>query len=48
MLRKGYKEITDVRETPGAHHPLVRTDPKSGARRFFSADGRMLMCSALR
>src|SRR5580700_8937612 len=29
VLRKGYKEITDVRETPGAHHPLVRTDPKS-------------------
>jgi taurine dioxygenase len=27
MLRKGYKEVTDVRETVGARHPLVRTDP---------------------
>jgi len=35
MLRKGYKEITDVRETPGAHHPLVRTDPKSGRKALF-------------
>jgi taurine dioxygenase len=35
MLRKGYREITDVRETPGAHHPLVRTDPKSGRKALF-------------
>jgi taurine dioxygenase len=35
VLRKGYKEITDVRETPGAHHPLVRTDPKSGRKALF-------------
>jgi taurine dioxygenase len=35
VLRKGYKEITDVRETPGAHHPLVRTDPKSGRMALF-------------
>jgi taurine dioxygenase len=35
LLRKGYKEITDVRETPGAHHPLVRTDPKSGRKALF-------------
>jgi taurine dioxygenase len=35
MLRKGYKEITDVRRTPGAHHPLVRTDPKSGRKALF-------------
>jgi taurine dioxygenase len=27
MLRKGYKAVTDVRETVGARHPLVRTDP---------------------
>src|SRR5215472_343231 len=26
MLRKGHKEVTDVRETVGARHPLVRTD----------------------
>ena len=33
MLRKGYKEVTDVRETVGARHPLVRTDAmKPGAR----------------
>ena len=25
MRRKGYEEIADVRQTPGAHHPLVRT-----------------------
>jgi taurine dioxygenase len=35
MLRKGYKEITDVRETVGAHHPLVRTDPKTGRKVLF-------------
>lgn len=27
MRRKGYAEISDVRQTPGAHHPLVRTTP---------------------
>jgi taurine dioxygenase len=35
VLRKGYKEVTDVRETPGAHHPLVRTDRKSGRKALF-------------
>jgi taurine dioxygenase len=35
MLRKGYQEITDVRETPGARHPLVRTEPASGRRCLF-------------
>jgi taurine dioxygenase len=28
MLRKGYQEVTDVRQTVGARHPLLRTDPK--------------------
>lgn len=35
MLRKGYKEVTDVRETVGAHHPLVRTDSKTGRKALF-------------
>jgi taurine dioxygenase len=35
MLRKGYKEVTDVRETVGAHHPVVRTDLKSGRKALF-------------
>jgi taurine dioxygenase len=35
MLRKGYKEVTDVRDTPGAHHPLVRTEPTSGRKALF-------------
>jgi taurine dioxygenase len=35
MLRKGYKEITDVRETVGARHPLVRTDAKTGRKALF-------------
>jgi len=41
MLRKGYKEVTDVRQTVGAHHPLVRTEPKTGRRHCFSAVARM-------
>lgn len=35
LLRKGYHEVTDVRQTPGAHHPLVRTDAKSGRKALF-------------
>ena len=35
MLRKGYKEVTDVRETVGARHPLVRTDRQTGRKALF-------------
>jgi alpha-ketoglutarate-dependent taurine dioxygenase len=35
MLRKGYKKVADVRETVGAHHPLVRTDLKTGRKALF-------------
>ena len=35
FLRKGYKEVTDVRETVGARHPLIRTDPGSGREALF-------------
>ncbi len=35
MLRKGYEEISDPRQTPGAHHPLVRYDRATGRRALF-------------
>lgn len=35
ILRRGYEEVTDVRETPGARQPLVRTDPQTGERSLF-------------
>ena len=35
MLRRGYRESNDPRETPGARQPLVRTDPATSARALF-------------
>ena len=35
MLRRGYREVKDVRETPGARQPLVRTDPATGGKALF-------------
>ena len=35
MLRKGYDEVSDVRQTPGARHPLVRIDPQTGRKALF-------------
>jgi taurine dioxygenase len=30
MIRKGMKDVTDPREAPGAHHPLISKHPESG------------------
>ena len=35
MLRRGYRVVEDVRETPGARQPLVRTDPATGGKALF-------------
>ena len=35
FLRRGYEQVTDVRQTPGARHPLVRTAPLTGRRCLF-------------
>ncbi|MBM3600298.1 MAG: TauD/TfdA family dioxygenase [Alphaproteobacteria bacterium] len=35
LLRKGYADVADVRETKGARHPLVRTDAATGRKALF-------------
>lgn len=35
MMRKGMKEVTDPREAPGAHHPLVIRHPDTGRPALF-------------
>lgn len=32
QLRKGFKEVTDPREAPGARHPIIRTHPVTGRK----------------
>ena len=34
-LRKGFKEVTDPREAPGANHPIIRTQPETRRNALF-------------